>query len=138
MQTFLPYSDFKKSAEVLDYKRLGKMRVESMQILNSLRLANGWKNHPAVLMWKGYENSLKLYHNIMIQEWVKRGYNNNMSFFPIYGYIVFPHWLGNNLFHSSHRAALLFKNYNYYSQFNWEEKPEIKYFWPTKNLCRYY
>ena len=27
MQTFMPYSDIKKSVECLDYKRLGKQRV---------------------------------------------------------------------------------------------------------------
>ena len=34
MQTFLPYADFKRSAESLDNKRLGKQRVEAMQIYN--------------------------------------------------------------------------------------------------------
>lgn len=29
MQTFLPYPDFKKSAQCLDYRRLGKQRVDS-------------------------------------------------------------------------------------------------------------
>jgi hypothetical protein len=33
MQTFLPYEDFKKSAEALDDKRLGKQRSESIIIL---------------------------------------------------------------------------------------------------------
>lgn len=36
MQTFLPFSDFKKSAESLDYRRLGKQRVECLQILAAL------------------------------------------------------------------------------------------------------
>ena len=34
MQTFLPYADFQRSAQVLDYKRLGKQRVEALQIHN--------------------------------------------------------------------------------------------------------
>ena len=37
MQTFLPYPDFKKSASCLDYKRLGKQRVEGLQILNAIQ-----------------------------------------------------------------------------------------------------
>jgi len=32
MQTFLPYADFKESAQCLDYRRLGKQRVEAKQI----------------------------------------------------------------------------------------------------------
>ena len=37
MQTFLPYSNFYKSAKVLDQKRLGKQRVEVLQLLNSIK-----------------------------------------------------------------------------------------------------
>lgn len=37
MQTFLPYADFSMSAKCLDYRRLGKQRVEAMQILNAIR-----------------------------------------------------------------------------------------------------
>ena len=36
MQTFLPYADFSKSAGVLDRMRLGKQRVETLQILQKL------------------------------------------------------------------------------------------------------
>jgi len=74
MQTFLPYKSFTKSAQVLDYKRLGKQRVEAMQIFNALtgvptksgKAYTGWLNHPAVVMWKDYEEALLLYKNKMI------------------------------------------------------------------------
>ena len=36
MQTFLPYESFKQSARVLDWRRLGKQRVEGMQIINAI------------------------------------------------------------------------------------------------------
>lgn len=36
MQTFLPYPDFSKSASVLDKRRLGKQRVENLQIMQVL------------------------------------------------------------------------------------------------------
>lgn len=36
MNTFLPYPDIKKSAKSLDQKRLGKQRLETLQLLNSL------------------------------------------------------------------------------------------------------
>ena len=52
MQTFLPYKSFVKSAQCLDNKRLGKQRVEAMQILKSIYIEDyGWKNHPATKMW---------------------------------------------------------------------------------------
>ena len=74
MQTFLPYADFQKSVEVLDYRRLGKQRVESFQVLNVLlnrTQTKGWRNHPVTLMWTGYESALKLYQNITIREWIR-------------------------------------------------------------------
>ena len=36
MQTFLPYESFEESASVLDWRRLGKQRVEGMQIINAI------------------------------------------------------------------------------------------------------
>jgi hypothetical protein len=36
VQTFLPYPDFERTAEVLDDRRLGKQRVEVLQILNAI------------------------------------------------------------------------------------------------------
>ena len=39
MQTFLPYPDLLKSLMVLDYRRLGKQRVETKQLLKSMAYA---------------------------------------------------------------------------------------------------
>ena len=36
MQTFLPYESFAESAKVLDWRRLGKQRVEGMQIIKAI------------------------------------------------------------------------------------------------------
>ena len=133
MQTFLPYVSFIESAEHLDYRRLGKQRVEAFQILNSLKNHDRWYNHPAVKMWEGFEEALKFYCNCMIEEWVARGYRNNMKLYKInYDELVLPKWIGNEEFHKSHRAALLYKNHDFYSKFNWEEEPKLDYIWPTK------
>ena len=74
MQTFLPYPDFKQSAACLDYRRLGKQRVEGVQILKAIlgekslngKPYKGWLNHPATLMWKPYPDALKLITNQFI------------------------------------------------------------------------
>jgi hypothetical protein len=59
LQTFLPYLDFVACARVLDSRRLGKQRVEALQILRALLVPEyGWRHHPAVLMWKGYPEAL--------------------------------------------------------------------------------
>jgi hypothetical protein len=141
MQTFLPYPSFNKSFKVLDYRRLGKQRVEAMQILNILLNRTerpGWRNHPIVRMWNGYEPALQLYHNLCITEWIKQGYNNNMKLEVITEPIIFPHWLGDKSFHASHRANLLRKDYGYYSKFRWREDSENPYVWFDTDKKQWY
>ena len=65
MQTFLPFQDFTKSALCLDKRRCLKQVVEAQQILNTLSgYSNAWKNHPAVRMWRSYEEALKHYYTV--------------------------------------------------------------------------
>ena len=78
MQTFLPHSSYIESAQALDNKRLNKQILEGYQILNvnsGMSKTGGWKNHPAVLMWKGHEGSLLTYINEMIKEAKYRNIN---------------------------------------------------------------
>lgn len=135
MQTFLPYPDFVKSAATLDSRRLGKQRVEALQILRVLRGESlGWRNHPAVLMWHGYEDALGLYLNAMITEWERRGYANTMGRYPMPEgeEIEMPAWLGDVALHASHRSNLLRKNPAYYGPFGWSEPPDLPYYWPVQ------
>lgn len=128
MQTFLPYADFKLSAQVLDYRRLGKQRVECKQILNVLGNPLGaWYNHPITQMWKDYPEALRQYQREMILEWIKRGYKNTMDIPEASDYEV-PFWLGNENIHSSHRSMLLKKDSEYYQQFGWNDSLE-HYYW---------
>lgn len=130
MQTFLPYPEFNKSAVVLDRQRLGKQRVEAYQIIRTITFGGGWSNHPIVKMWTGFENALKLYSNAMVGEWVSRGYQNSLGIYDLSECdIVYPWWLGIEEFHASHRAALLAKDYRYYSKYGWIESPGISYVW---------
>ena len=129
MQTFLPYPDFKESLHTLDYRRLGKQRAEAYQIIRALRYGGGYSHHPAVKMWRGHLNALKLYYNYALDEWIRRGYKNRMEKMPIHGRIVFPQWFGNDKFHAAHRSNLLRKDQIYYGHFGWQEKPDLPYFW---------
>jgi hypothetical protein len=133
MQTFLPYPDFQRSVEVLDYRRLGKQRVEAKQILNALAgKSRGWTNHTATRMWRGFEPALAAYMDACIDEWVKRGYNNTMQTIrPALVSIVLPPWFGDEAFHASHRSNLLRKKPEYYGQFGWVEGPDLPYVWPV-------
>jgi hypothetical protein len=144
MQTFLPFADFFKSAKVLDYRRLGKQRIETKQIANILLGINPnskWRNHPAVLMWKGHEYRLLNYGSTVCIEWRLRGYKDQqLEWFcsqlqnNIFNSQNYPKWFGYEKFHSAHRAALLKKKPEFYSRYGWLETPEIDYVWPTKHL----
>jgi hypothetical protein len=141
MQTFLPYPDFQKSLESLDNKRLGKQRVETFQILNAILKRpkkdgtpyKGWLNHPCSVMWKDYTDALKLYFNISLVVWVERGFTNTMNPEILSSDIVeYPHWLGFEKFHSSHRSNLLKKDNDYYLKHGWTENPLDPYIWMDK------
>ena len=136
MQTFLPYSSFDLSAQCLDYKRLGKQRVEAKQIHNIVsgaRSTGGWLHHPAVLMWMGHVGALALYHDFMIDEWVARGYKNTMPhLWTGEDDFDMPAWLGDERVHESHRSNLLRKDPDHYGKYEWAEADDLPYFWPTE------
>jgi len=149
MQTFLPVNDFMMSAMYLDNRRLNKQITETKQIWLACTFGRSrWKNHPAVKMWKGYETCLLWYGKECYIEWqdrLKRGvrggnlcHNAGEEMFVLVDEDIIartsfsmPPWLGDERFHSAHRAALLAKDYKYYSQFNWGEEPGISYYWPV-------
>ena len=135
MQTFLPYPDFGRSARALDRLRLGKQRVEVLQILRALAgESRGWRNHPAVRMWEGHERALARYGLAMIHEWVCRGYRDTCrekildlgARFPEESEED-PEWLGDAVFHASHRSALARKKPEHYP---WDPEEVPEYVWP--------
>jgi hypothetical protein len=130
MQTFLPLPDFQATAEVLDYRRLGKQRVEAFQVLKALRgESRGWVNHPAVLMWAGYEGALCEYGRIVCAEWRDRGYVDNMyDRFPVLP-IVEPPWLGDMRLHISHQANLVRKLPEHYRLYFPDVDETMPYYW---------
>jgi hypothetical protein len=133
MQTFLPYADFTLSARTLDYKRLGKQRVEAWQIYQIVtenRSDGGWINHPAVKMWRRHPNALAMYYNTMISQWLNLGYRNSMKPVQIHFPIEYPLFIGDTDFHNSHKSNLLRKDPEFYSQFGWNVPDNLPYVWP--------
>jgi hypothetical protein len=118
---------------VLDNKRLGKQRVEAYQITRVLAgLTKGWRNHPAVLMWKDYEPALFEYGRIICQEWIRRGYKDTLfDKFPKES-IIYPAWLGDMRLHISHQANLVRKDPEYYRKYFPEVDETMPYYWVTK------
>jgi hypothetical protein len=169
VNTFLVDPSFQQSAQILDRQRLGKQRVEAMQILHlvewlhrlesKFRMTSsmypnlqlyirelvrryrtcgvtfsiagrllisypagipqhlmrgrpiklGFVYHPAVRMWFGYPTALKMYINAHIDEWVRRGYQNNMERYVIPSSVIAPPWTVDPHLHANHRSALLSK-----------------------------
>src|SRR3954447_23140473 len=75
MQTFLPYPGYADSAQVLDAARLGKQRVETLQVLRALELGDyGWRTHPALHTWRGRTEALVAYGLAVVRAWQARGH----------------------------------------------------------------
>lgn len=139
MQTFLPYPEFPKSAACLDYRRLGKQRVETLQILQALfNEKQGWRNHPAVKMWSGHELWLVQYGLIICDEWIPRGYKDTCKG-KIRAYEQksshldrsrFPTWLHDPYFHRSHQSNLVRKDPIFYGPKFPGVPHDLPYIWP--------
>jgi hypothetical protein len=134
----LPYPNLAKTAEVLDYRRLGKQRIETLQILHTLTgVSHGWQNHPAVKMWRGSEIVLADYGIAMCVEWIARGYKDTTL--PRLQEIrdnlenqtrELPSWWGEPALHISHQSNLIRKDPIYYGQLFSEVPDNLPYYWP--------
>lgn len=148
MQTFVPVPNAHQCAVQLDWRRLGKQRVECKQILTALEhWANddlfkengrqrGWVMHPATLMWRHpddplrYREALRLYYNHMVKQWIARGYNNTMPLYSIdHSKVIWPPWWGDAAVHRSHQANLVRKDPDFYIPL-YGDLPFEEYIWP--------
>lgn len=139
MQTFLPYEDFQETASVLDYRRLGKQRVETWQLIRAINgETKGWANHPAAVMWRGHTAVLASYGLVMCQEWKRRGYTDNMSarFQELISSSTsqelndVPRWLGRLELHVSHQSNLIRKFPEHYGPLFSGVPDDLPYIWP--------
>jgi hypothetical protein len=158
VQTFLPYSDFLASAGVLDQRRLGKQRVEAIQVLRGLVSPGyGWRHHPAVKMWAGYEEALVRYGLDVCAVWCATGRADTCA-----GTLTvelaqacgvhrvrgqpelaesddLPPWLGRDDLHLSHRSSLLRKDPAFYRPLFGALPTDLPYVWPSSDrepACR--
>ena len=152
MQTFLPSPNAITSARILDSKRLNKQILECYQILNVLSgksPTGGWRNHPAVLMWKGYERGLWQYVQAMIREAKLRGIrteNNEANLNKLkdqcwesWGSTPPSFWEDTNKLMrviTTHRASLFDKDPAHYVKFGYAKYS--LYNQPCCSTCKYY
>jgi hypothetical protein len=149
VQTFLPYPDFAATARVLDPRRLGKQRVETLQVLRALTVSGyGWQHHPVVRIWRGHEEALTRYGLEICREWTQKGHRDTCAASLGTEFTVatgleaprtqtelahagaLPPWLGDPSFHRSHRSALVRKNPGYYRPLFPDVPDDLPYVWP--------
>lgn len=141
MQTFLPYPSFEDSAAALDPARLGKQRVETLQLLRANTVPDyGWRHHPAVKMWAGRLPALVAYGLAMTDAWTSLGRADSvraqlLEFAPdVDGVpqadIEMPRWLGDEAFHLSHRSNLVRKDPAFYRARFGDVPDDLPYIWP--------
>ena len=149
MQTFLPVADFDESARLLDSPRLGKQRVETLQVLRALELPDyGWASHPVVTMWRGRTAGLVGYGRAMVREWRRRGFADTTDaqiaeFAPsaagrsqaeLAAAGLLPSWVGDEALHRSHRSNLIAKDPEFYrgrfTDLFGPEPDDLPYVWP--------
>ncbi|BCL14306.1 MSMEG_6728 family protein [Micromonospora sagamiensis] len=155
MQTFLPYPDFAASARALDQRRLGKQRVEAIQVLRGLTWPGyGWRNHPAVKMWAGYEEALVRYGLDVCAVWCAPGRADTCAttltadlaaacgITGVRGQAELaaagelPPWLGRPDLHRSHQSSLLRKDPGHYRPVFGDVPPDLEYVWPDSDRPR--
>lgn len=142
MQTFLPYPSFADSAAVLDPQRLGKQRVETLQLLRANTVPDyGWRHHPAARMWTGYLPALTAYGLAMTNRWIALGHADSvrpqlLEFAPEVdgvdqGELELPPWLGDDALHLSHRSNLVRKDPAHYRPHFGDVPDDLPYVWPV-------
>ncbi|MEZ7006547.1 MSMEG_6728 family protein [Streptomyces sp. AD55] len=155
MQTFLPHPGFRDSALALDRRRLGKQRVEALQVLRGLTVpGHGWRRHPAVRMWTGYEEALVRYGLEVCRVWRERGHRDGVAASLVAGLTAdrpgtvprdqsalarageLPPWLGDEDFHRSHRSALVRKDPAAYAPLFPGTPDDLPYVWPASDRER--
>jgi len=151
VQTFLPYPDFEASARALDQKRLGKQRVETIQVVRALTVPGyGWANHPATLMWKGHEEALGRYGLTCCEVWLELGFGDTCAATiatdlaeagvtsvrtqaELAAAGALPAWLGDPALHLSHRSALVRKDPDHYRERFPGVPDDLPYVWPVRS-----
>jgi Pyrimidine dimer DNA glycosylase len=155
MQTFLPCRGFTDSARVLDPRRLGKQRVETIQVLRALTVAGyGWRHHPAAAMWAGYEEALVRYGLAVCGVWCDIGNPDTCATTLVDDLSrtigqrsvrteeelsaagELPPWLGEEAFHRSHQAALVRKDPDHYRRYFPDVPDDLPYVWPESDRAR--
>ncbi|WP_431220060.1 MSMEG_6728 family protein [Leifsonia xyli] len=141
VQTFLPYPSFAQSVRVLDRARMGKQRVEALQVLRAITVPGyGWRHHPVAKMWRGYLPALTKYALESTDAWIELGHADTVRpqvlvFAPEVEHLdqeelELPPWIGDPEFHRSHQSNLVRKDAEFYGPLFPDVADDLPYVWP--------
>jgi hypothetical protein len=127
--------------------------VETLQVLRALtRTSYGWANHPAVLMWKGYEEGLGRYGLTVCEVWTGLGFGDTCAASlgedlraagvttvrtqeELAHAGALPGWLGDEELHRSHQSSLLRKDPGHYRRLFRGVPDDLPYVWPVRSAA---
>lgn len=109
----------------------------------------GYMNHSVTRMWRGHELMLAQFGLLNCEVWAERlgheikegatGFDTwkDMEDWKLWlmkqgATWDMPEWWGREDVHSSHRSVLLSKDFEFYSQYGWNELPVYQYVWPVE------
>jgi hypothetical protein len=101
----------------------------------------GWRNHPAVLGWKGFEAGLLDYQRAVCAEWSRRGFADTClastaGLFEASGLPVArtrPAWVDDPAVHRSHQSNLIRKDPVFYRPLFPGVPDDLEYVWPPSS-----
>ena len=111
----------------------------------------GWRHHPAVRMWAGYEEALVRYGLEICRAWSGTGRRDTCAGLLVAeldrarGVVAprtqwelaaagaLPPWLGDPAFHRSHRSALVRKDPRHYRPLFPGVPDDLPYVWPVSD-----
>lgn len=137
VNTFVISSDLKECAKALDKVRLNRQCQEARVIIDNLKNKGKKCTHPAEKMWYGHVPALKLYYNVFLRQWIKKGGMTSFDYYEIDDDedIEFPWWFEWDIFHTIHKYSLMRKMPSYY---HFDDIPDeytifkdLGYLWPS-------
>ena len=148
----MPLPSLADSATVLDPKRLGKQRVEALQVFRALTVPGyGWRHHPTARMWIGYAEALVRYGLEVCAVWQEGGRRDTcaatlVSELAAHFGVQQPRsqaalamagellpWMGMTVFHVSHQSARVRKNPSWYRRYFPDVADNLPCVWPQSD-----
>ena len=125
--------------------------METIQIVRALTWPGyGWANHPAVLMWKGFEEALGRYGFTCCEVWTEHGFGDTCAprsrptcATPVSTVVRTQPELaaarrpaalaGGRVVHRSHQSSLLRKDPGHYRPLFPDVPVDLPYVWPVRS-----